>query len=86
MIWRVHLPPPIMLAANHNDVRPRSLQSAPQMSSIDPDLIAGEVLAKFRSLPNRRKPKIRDNGAHEWVPLSGIVAEHDGRLECLAVA
>ncbi|KAH6697077.1 adenosine-deaminase [Plectosphaerella plurivora] len=56
------------------------------MSSIDPDLVAGEVLTRFRALQSRRKPKVRDNGAHEWVPLSGIVAEHDGQLECLAVA
>lgn len=56
------------------------------MSFADPDLVAGEVVARFRDLPSRRKPKVRDNDAHEWVPLSGIVAEHDGRLECLAVA
>jgi len=37
-------------------------------------------------LPTKRKPGIRDNGFHEWVPLSGIVAEEDGSLTCIALA
>ena len=56
------------------------------MSTAGPDLVAQAVLDRFRSLPVKQKPQVRDNGVHEWVPLSGIVAEHDGTLECLAVA
>ncbi|KAM5379609.1 hypothetical protein ACJZ2D_003803 [Fusarium nematophilum] len=51
-----------------------------------PDLIAQAVLQQFHNLPNKRKPCVRDNGLHEWVPLSGIVAEKDGTLTCLALA
>jgi len=40
----------------------------------DADAIASVVLHEFDNLPSRRKPSIRDNGVHEWVPLSGIVA------------
>jgi len=52
----------------------------------NPDLIAETVLRQFEKLPKNRKPQIRDNGFHEWVPLSGIVAEQDGALRCLALA
>lgn len=48
--------------------------------------IASAVIAQFDKLPKKRKPLVRDNGLHEWVPLSGIVAEHDGNLTCLALA
>lgn len=51
-----------------------------------PNLIAQVVLEQFAKLPQKRKPIIRDNGLHEWVPLSGIVAERDGSLTCLALA
>ncbi|KAI8682976.1 A to I editase domain-containing protein [Fusarium sp. Ph1] len=51
-----------------------------------PDLIAQAVLQQFGKLPAKRKPTVRDNGLHEWVPLSGIVAERDGILTCLALA
>ncbi|RSL46382.1 hypothetical protein CEP53_010355 [Fusarium sp. AF-6] len=51
-----------------------------------PDLIAQAVLQQFDKLPAKRKPTVRDNGLHEWVPLSGIVAERDGILSCLALA
>ncbi|KAJ4321078.1 hypothetical protein N0V84_005547 [Fusarium piperis] len=51
-----------------------------------PDLIAQAVLQQFDKLPVKRKPTVRDNGLHEWVPLSGIVAERDGILTCLALA
>ncbi|KAJ4208202.1 hypothetical protein NW759_013826 [Fusarium solani] len=51
-----------------------------------PDLIAQAVLQQFDKLPAKRKPTVRDNGLHEWVPLSGIVAERDGILTCLALA
>ncbi|CRK22865.1 hypothetical protein BN1723_012803 [Verticillium longisporum] len=56
------------------------------MTVVDPDLIADAVFEKFRQLPARRKPQVRDNGVHEWVPLSGIVAAQNGTLTCLAVA
>ncbi|OCK76698.1 hypothetical protein K432DRAFT_305805 [Lepidopterella palustris CBS 459.81] len=36
-------------------------------------VIADCVLATFDSLPAKRKPRQRDDGAREWVPLSGIV-------------
>ncbi|SPJ81771.1 probable tRNA-specific adenosine deaminase 1 [Fusarium torulosum] len=51
-----------------------------------PDLIAQVVLQQFHKLPPKRKPVVRDNCLHEWVPLSGIVAEKDGVLTCLALA
>jgi tRNA-specific adenosine deaminase 1 len=41
----------------------------------DPDAIASTVIQNFDRLPPKRKPVVRDNGAHEWVPLSGVVAE-----------
>jgi len=50
------------------------------------DLIADVVINQFNKLPTKRKPGIRDNGFHEWVPLSGIVAEEDGSLTCIALA
>jgi len=39
------------------------------------DEIAAAVLEEFEKLPAKRKPCVRDNGLHEWVPLSGIVAK-----------
>ncbi|KAM0246793.1 hypothetical protein ACHAQJ_010106 [Trichoderma viride] len=50
------------------------------------NLIARAVISQFDKLPSKRKPCVRDNGLHEWVPLSGIVAERDGNLTCLALA
>ncbi|KAG6004643.1 hypothetical protein E4U21_000867 [Claviceps maximensis] len=50
------------------------------------NLIARTVISQFNKLPTKRKPTVRDNGLHEWVPLSGIVAEQDGNLTCLALA
>ncbi|KAF7560736.1 hypothetical protein G7046_g3399 [Stylonectria norvegica] len=50
------------------------------------NLIARAVLQQFSKLPSKRKPVVRVNGLHEWVPLSGIVAEQDGKLTCLALA
>ncbi|KAL6885965.1 adenosine deaminase/editase [Trichoderma evansii] len=50
------------------------------------NLIARAVISQFEKLPSKRKPNVRDNGLHEWVPLSGIVAERDGNLTCLALA
>ncbi|KAF4774132.1 adenosine-deaminase [Colletotrichum scovillei] len=52
----------------------------------DPDEIADVVLGQFKKLPTKRRPQVRDNGLHEWVPLSGIVAEKDGVLICLSLA
>ncbi|KXH45529.1 adenosine-deaminase [Colletotrichum simmondsii] len=52
----------------------------------DPDEIADVVLGQFKKLPTKRRPQVRDNGLHEWVPLSGIVAEKDGVLTCLSLA
>ncbi|KHN98800.1 Adenosine deaminase/editase [Metarhizium album ARSEF 1941] len=48
--------------------------------------IAQTVISQFRKLPAKRKPAVRTNGLHEWVPLSGIVAEQDGEWTCLALA
>ena len=45
--------------------------------SHEADAIALAVLGEFRKLPAKRKPTVRDNGLHEWVPLSGIVAKGD---------
>lgn len=43
--------------------------------SDEADAIALAVLEEFANLPAKRKPGVRDNGLHEWVPLSGIVAK-----------
>jgi hypothetical protein len=43
--------------------------------SDEADTIALAVLEEFSKLPAKRKPAVRDNGLHEWVPLSGIVAK-----------
>ncbi|KAH7176525.1 adenosine deaminase/editase [Dactylonectria macrodidyma] len=51
-----------------------------------PNLIAKVVLQQFQTLPSKRKPRIHSNGTLEWVPLSGIVAEKNGILTCLALA
>ncbi|KAK0613060.1 adenosine deaminase/editase [Bombardia bombarda] len=50
------------------------------------DLLALAVLGEFAKLPSKRKPSVRDNGLHEWVPLSGIVAKGPGFLKCVALA
>ena len=52
----------------------------------NPDAIAQAVINQYELLPSKRKPLIRPNGVHEWVPLAGIVAQHeDGSLRCLAL-
>ncbi|KAM7209695.1 Adenosine deaminase/editase [Naviculisporaceae sp. PSN 640] len=52
----------------------------------DCDEIASAVLEEFRKLPAKRKPCVRDNGLHEWVPLAGIVAKGPGWVRCVALA
>ncbi|KAF3765107.1 hypothetical protein M406DRAFT_340574 [Cryphonectria parasitica EP155] len=55
--------------------------------TVTADAIASTVLKEFNKLSAKRKPQNRGNGAHEWVPLAGIVARHaDGSLRCLALA
>ncbi|ORY60529.1 adenosine-deaminase domain-containing protein [Pseudomassariella vexata] len=55
--------------------------------TVTPDSIATLVLQQFEKLPAKRKPLVRDNGIHEWVPLSGIVAQGlDSKLHCIAIA
>ncbi|KAJ0271993.1 hypothetical protein COL940_010720 [Colletotrichum noveboracense] len=56
------------------------------MAAADPNAAADLVLRRFGELPAKRKPAVRENGLHEWVPLSGIVAERDGVLTCLSLA
>ncbi|KAK3336674.1 adenosine deaminase/editase [Cercophora scortea] len=50
------------------------------------DAVASLVLDEFKKLPAKRKPSVRDNGMHEWVPLSGIVAQGPGLFKCVALA
>lgn len=50
------------------------------------DAIAEAVIECFSRLPAKRKPAVRDNGLHEWVPLSGIVAEVEGKFACISMA
>lgn len=52
----------------------------------EPDQIASVVLEQFDKLHPKRKPQVRDNGMHEWVPLSGIVAKEGRILRCLSLA
>jgi tRNA-specific adenosine deaminase 1 len=54
--------------------------------NLDANLVASVVLNQFNILPRKRRPQIRSNGVREWVPLSGIIAEQDGVLHCLALA
>jgi hypothetical protein len=42
---------------------------------ISGDEVAGAVLKEFGKWPQKRKPLVRSDGAREWVPLSGIVAQ-----------
>lgn len=42
---------------------------------ISGDDVADAALKVFDSWPAKRKPLDRGNGAREWVPMSGIVAE-----------
>lgn len=49
------------------------------------DDVASAVLSEFTRLPKKRKPQIRPSGLKEWVPLSGIVAELDGKFKCIAL-
>ncbi|EGZ77495.1 hypothetical protein NEUTE2DRAFT_154149 [Neurospora tetrasperma FGSC 2509] len=53
---------------------------------IDADAIASAVLEEFSKLPAKRKPSVRDNGLHEWVPMAGIVAKGPNGLKCVALA
>ena len=57
------LPPPTWVL-----LHPMSFSITP-----DADAIADCVLAAFESLPEKRKPRARGDGAREWVPLAGIV-------------
>jgi len=41
--------------------------------NVDPDEVANCVLSAFNALPAKRKPRKREDGSREWVPLSGIV-------------
>ncbi|KAK3990301.1 putative tRNA-specific adenosine deaminase [Cladorrhinum sp. PSN332] len=50
------------------------------------DEIASLVLEEFGKLPPKRRPAVRDNGLHEWVPLSGIVVKGPNMLKCVALA
>ncbi|KAJ4147867.1 hypothetical protein LMH87_002369 [Akanthomyces muscarius] len=56
------------------------------MAASTANVIAEAVLTQFSKLPAKRKPKVRDNGLHEWVPISGIVAESDGIFTCVSLA
>lgn len=40
---------------------------------IDPDQVADLVLKAYDALPPKFKPREREEGKQEWVPLSGIV-------------
>jgi tRNA-specific adenosine deaminase 1 len=50
------------------------------------DAIAAAVLEQFERLPAKRKPAVRHNGLHEWVPLSGIVIEKNDQFTCVSLA
>lgn len=49
--------------------------------TVDADAIADCVLATFDQLPDKRKPRPRNHGSKEWVPLAGIVLSK-GNLSC----
>ncbi|KAI5922315.1 adenosine deaminase/editase [Camillea tinctor] len=55
--------------------------------TVTADLVASLVQQQYDQLPAKRKPVVRDNGLHEWVPLSGIVAQgKDNKLKCISLA
>ncbi|VBB72936.1 Putative tRNA-specific adenosine deaminase [Podospora comata] len=54
--------------------------------AVTADEVANVVLSEFKKLPAKRKPTVRGNGLHEWVPLSGIVAKGPAFLKCVALA
>ncbi|KAH4181365.1 hypothetical protein HBI82_130720 [Parastagonospora nodorum] len=49
------------------------------------DAIADCVLATFDQLPDKRKPRPRNDGSKEWVPLAGIVLSKDDKLSCVSL-
>jgi hypothetical protein len=50
----------------------------------DANAIADCVLATFDQLPEKRKPRPRNDGAKEWVPLAGIVlSKGTGSPSCI---
>jgi hypothetical protein len=68
--------------AGGHDVSPKiALQPSPSnyisshVMEISGDAIAEVVLKEFEKWPAKRKPLVRSDGAKEWVPLSGIVAQ-----------
>jgi hypothetical protein len=59
----------------HHNVSPSHGRTewTPYTMALDADAIADCVLATFHQLPDKRKPRPRNDGSREWVPLSGIV-------------
>ncbi|KZF22175.1 hypothetical protein L228DRAFT_283349 [Xylona heveae TC161] len=50
------------------------------------DQIADTVLETFDALPAKRKPRQREDGSREWVPLSGIVlSKGSNELACVSL-
>jgi tRNA-specific adenosine deaminase 1 len=52
----------------------------------DADAIADCVLATFDRLPDKRKPRPRNDGSKEWVPLAGIVLSKGNLFCCIRQA
>jgi tRNA-specific adenosine deaminase 1 len=52
----------------------------------DADAIADCVLSTFDRLPEKRKPRPRNDGLREWVPLAGIVLSKGNRSNCIRQA
>lgn len=52
----------------------------------DADAIADCVLSTFDQLPDKRKPRPRNDGKREWVPLAGIVLSKGNYSKCIQVA
>jgi hypothetical protein len=76
-------------AGQHDVSRKILLQPSPSnhisshVMEISGDAIAEAGLKEFEKWPAKRKPPVRSDGAREWVPLSGIVAQ-GMPLNCLA--
>jgi hypothetical protein len=51
---------------------------SPSTMLIDANDIADCVLATFDQLPEKRKPRPRNDGSKEWVPLAGILLSKGG--------
>jgi len=59
--------------ASEFKLRFRTFDQKPTTMTPDANAIADCVLEAFDRLPEKRKPRPRNDASREWVPLAGIV-------------